>query len=221
MNRNLFTWPKKMVENIKRMDKIGRIIIIDNASTAEGTLDWYSSDKDLIIYRSKENLGNTGPWYSGIIKSFSSTSYIVTDPDLDLSIVPSDCMVHMRNVLINRPDLEKVGLSLLTQDVPHDSIYFNYELENLYWRCPKANWTFIGAAIDTTFCFYSASRLNDYKICGERLLPPYTARHIPWYYNSYRLSLDQEYIYYLKTSSHASSTKRMIDQFELVDLENL
>jgi hypothetical protein len=196
-----------MFEDLKTMDKIGRIIIVDNDSTYSRTLDWYSCEKDLIVYKNKINLGHTAPWYEGVIDRYDSKAYVVTDPDLDISNVPKDCLVHMRNVMVNSPDLEKVGLSLLTQDVPHDSLHFNYALEEMYWRCSRGSWTFHGAAVDTTFAFYSTSRFSDYKVCGERLLPPYTARHLPWYFNSDRLVKNEEYMYYLNNASDCSSFK--------------
>jgi len=56
INRNLCTWPKKMVEDIKSFDLLKRIIIVDNQSTYGPTLDWYDSEKDVIVHKLNENV---------------------------------------------------------------------------------------------------------------------------------------------------------------------
>ena len=43
-NRNLFTWPKAMVERIKEYDGVGEIIIVDNDSTYPPLLEWYATN---------------------------------------------------------------------------------------------------------------------------------------------------------------------------------
>jgi GT2 family glycosyltransferase len=49
MNFNLLTWPNQMVEDIKKFDNVGDIIIFDNGSTYEPLLEWYSTKPCEII----------------------------------------------------------------------------------------------------------------------------------------------------------------------------
>jgi glycosyltransferase involved in cell wall biosynthesis len=79
-NINLISWPKKMVEDLKKFDNIGEIIIVDNNSTYEPLLEWYSTKPCEIIY--SKNLGQSSPWINMIPEKWGFEYYVVTDSDL-------------------------------------------------------------------------------------------------------------------------------------------
>ena len=157
-NRNLTSWPKAMIQDLRRMNGCGPIVIVDNDSTAPETLEWYDSldsDKDIAIIYTRVNMGHTAPWMVGIPNALYSQygfrEYIVTDPDLDLSGCPKDTLIMLREMLHEMDPSpykykgegvfkdvqffckDKIGLGIRIDDVPGDALFFN-ECERQYWE---------------------------------------------------------------------------------------
>lgn len=97
-NRNLLTWPKAMVNKIQEFRSLAEILIIDNGSTYEPLLDWYVQLPHRVIRI--ENLGHVAPWVEEINNEIKTDFYVVSDPDLDISSVPNDCLEHLAMCLI-------------------------------------------------------------------------------------------------------------------------
>lgn len=205
INRDLVTWPRNMVNKIKLMEGINRIIVVDNDSSYEPCLEWYESDKDIEVIRLDKNVGHKCIWDLNIPGKMDSNHYIVTDPDLDISYLPNDTCVHLKECFDERRVLKKIGLSLSVDDVPSDTMYFFEEWEKRLWKVDGDDKVFY-APVDTTFAYYDSSRINRYYVGGARTKPPYTAKHIPWYYTQDMLKNDDEFLYYLKNASLSSST---------------
>jgi len=157
-NRNLVTWPKAMIQDLRRMDGCGPILIVDNGSTAPETLDWYDSlddDQDAAVIYTRTNLGHQAPWMMGIpnalFSQYGFQEYIFTDPDLDLSSCPRDTLLMLREMIYQMnpspykykgegvfKDVQffckdKIGLGIKISDVPDDALFFN-ECEKQYWE---------------------------------------------------------------------------------------
>ncbi len=176
------------------------LFITDEASTAPRTLrvlDELQADHGVTVHRHLRNVGpkrvRRYPQYWRVRRK----PFILTDPDLDLSRLPSDTIDLMRSVADDQ-NLRCVGLALDISD-PDDFLdgpYFEgksiVEWEARFWRDPvdlshlrpdiEAWW----APIDTTFAYYDFSRpkVRQIRIAGE-----YTVRHLPWH-KSYIKSLD-------------------------------
>ena len=209
-NRDLLSWPKKMCEDISKMSHLQEIILIDNGSSNRKLLQWYKECPYKVVFL--DNIGHTAPWDSGLINFIQTDFYVVTDPDLDLSQIPDDALLHLMNILKSHPELGKVGFSLLTDDIPENSPYFDhvnkYE-KSLQGTLTTEN-TFINAPVDTTFALYDRRILNEYKICGARTLFPYIAKHIPWHITK----ADDEFKYYLEHANGSSSSYKWFTGFE-------
>jgi hypothetical protein len=206
INRDLVTWPKAMIAKIKTMNDVDRIVVVDNDSSYEPCLEWYEEERDIEVLKLNKNVGHRCVWDLNIPEQMDSNYYIVTDPDLDISHLPDDTCVHLKECLDERPSLLKVGLSLAVEDVPSDTMYFFAQWEKYLWTVDSDDKVFY-APVDTTFAYYDSSRLNKYYIGGARTKPPYTAKHIPWYYTEDMLRKDEEFLYYLKNASLSSSLK--------------
>lgn len=206
-NRNLLTWPKAMLEEIKRFENVGDIWIVDNASTYGPLVEWMSGSPCKIL-RLAENMGHTAPWFSGLIHSLKSEYYVVTDGDLDLSNIPDDILRVLKDKLDNSPSLGKIGLGLDWRSVPNTSPYFNHMLkhEQLRWKKSEViNDVFVDIAVDTTFALYNRP---DYFIGGGSLSHPYVARHIPW--EIVDINENQEFKFYIENASKSSSYKTFL-----------
>lgn len=205
-NRNLLTWPKAMIKKIQNFDSLAEIIIIDNDSSYLPTLDWYKTLPHKVI--KLPNIGHKAPWIHEVNNQIRTEFYVVTDPDLDLSNVPNDCLTHLAMCLCRFKEYGKIGLSLDISAIPLDSAYYNHvnTFEKSYWDSPLISNLIRQAPIDTTFAIYNKKLLNTYKKCGARTDKPYTARHLPWDLTEH----DEEFSYYLKHANSSSSYVRFI-----------
>jgi len=212
-NRNLLQWPKAMCEKIMGLDGLHEIIIIDNGSTNKKLLQWYKACPFKVIFM--DNLGHTAPWVSGVLDYIETDFYVVSDPDLDLSEIPRDTLIHLHGILNDNPHLGKVGLSLSTDGVPKESPYFEHVLKNSYLNesLDIIDGRIKMFPVDTTFALYDKKTLNSYKICGARTIHPYTAKHLPWYV----VTPDEEYAYYLDCADSASSSYLKFTEYKKSD----
>lgn len=203
-NRDLFTWPKAMVEKISTYDGVGEIIIVDNGSTYPPLLEWYDTNP-CKIYR-QENLGHAGAWISGAVKETESEFYVVTDSDMGLENTPCDTLVYLFEKM-NDLGVDKIGLGLDWKAVPTDAFYYNrlnlYEKDR--WKNSKViDDIYLDVQIDTTFALYKS---KDYFIGGASSNFPYVARHYPWEFSKNTYEANDEFKYYIKHASSSSSFK--------------
>jgi hypothetical protein len=212
-NRNLLTYPKKMVEDLKTFEGVGEIILLDNGSTYEPLIEWYNSNPCEIIKTS--NNGHLSPWIIDLPKKLSSDFYVVTDPDLDLSETPKDSLVFLLEKLKSHTNYDKIGLSLKNWEVSIDSPYhqflkdwsvINWDTNSIY------DGLLVNQKIDTTFAMYHINKNYAGQSCAT--YKPYSVNHIPWEFTSKTImnmkEENYEYYYYLKNSNSSSSYKWFI-----------
>ena len=198
---NRVTLPKSMAEFLS--DNGCEVILIDNNSTYEPLLDWYSKCP-YKVYRLKENLGHKSLYTSGILDEYKDQYYYLTDHDLDLSGVPPDFQELLMKGFEN-PGVIKSGLSLKIDDLPNNP-YANIarEWESKYWERPRDANGFYHSEVDTTFALYDRGReysgfpATDDFFRAVRSPHPYTARHVPWYNTPENIT--EEEIYYIKST---------------------
>lgn len=173
----------------------------DNASTYPPLLEYLDSTKYHVV-RNEINLGHRGPWLSGLVTELGEDSpFVVTDPDvIPVETCPSDALDYFYSALVEYPEIDKVGFSLLLEDIPtHYSHRDDVQLwESQFWKNIHPS-GFYFAEIDTTFALYRAGEHHQSNKALRSPLP-YTARHFPWYQNSDAPT--EEQIYYVE---HADS----------------
>lgn len=206
-NRDIFTWAKNMVDCIGKFHSLSEIIIIDNASTYEPLLDWYSTNPCRVI-KLKDNLGHYAPWNCGFLGDID-TGYVVTDPDLGLDELPLDVLEFLQG---NISGLDKIGLGLDWQSVKQSSPYYHYlnNYEKQRWDSSRVDGlVYKDVAIDTTFAYYPKG-IKHYFIGGASTGFPYIAKHMPWYYSVEEREADLNFMYYLQHASSSCSYKRFL-----------
>jgi hypothetical protein len=200
-NYNRLTWTKAIAVEILRLG--GEPIIIDNSSTYPPLLEWYK-DCPYRVERLPKNMGSRAPWLSGVLdrELQKGERYVVTDPDLDLSKVPSDALDMLARGF--RYGVFKSGLSLEINDVPaklRGVMQVNgrtlEQIERAYWK-DRLDSQFWRAPVDTTFAMYRyAGKVTTFGrdfVRGVRSDRPYTAKHLPWYRTA--AEFDAEDLYY-------------------------
>lgn len=210
-NRDLYTWPKKMVEKIKTLNGVGDIFIVDNGSTYEPLLDWYETKPCEII--KVDNLGHTSPWLCGLVEKLG-TPYVLTDPDLDISNIPLDTLEYLNFILNIFSDKGKIGLALDWERVTPDLEYYNH-MRNLYYpvyNSPPVFPNVYNFSIDTTFALYNK---KEYFIGGYSVYGDYKAGHLPWYLTKEERENDKEFSNYLNNSDNSCSYKNFIKNYAI------
>ena len=215
-NRNLLEWPRQMLHDIQKFDNVGDIIIVDNNSTYEPLLEWYATNPCEVI-RLNENMNQSAPWLIGIPFDRKYEYYVVTDPDLDLSNVPKDCLNVLKEKLEKYKEFDRIGLSISTiPDIKEDKTLYYWVRGSLghYWdKTALEDGLLKRHIIDTTFGLYHISRNKSGSSCS--LDRPYSVRHLPWEITQHEMNnlkeLNPEYYYYLQNAEYACSFKRFID----------
>jgi hypothetical protein len=188
-------------------------VFVDNNSDYPPLMDFYHHAPFMVMHLNK-NYGHTAVWLPectvlerlGILDE----PYIVTDSDLDLSGVPADFLKVMQAGLNKYPKYDKCGLSLEVNDLPDTPEgRFIPQCEGRYWQRPLDE-VYFDAPTDTTFALYKAG-VREYNHNAIRVNRPYTAKHVPWYYDDLS-KLPEDEQYYFKTASERFSTgkKRLV-----------
>lgn len=178
-NRNWLTWPKQMALMLREDGH--EVIFIDNASTYEPLLDWYSSEK-FKVYR-LPNLGKDAGFISKIVLE-ETEPYVYSDPDYDLSMIPKDWDKILLEG-INKFNITKAGLSWIESTVPEENPAYTLDQFDKYPQgfiktCyPSIDGGWINYPCDTSFAVYRPK--TNFSISGIRKDFPYSGIHMPWH----------------------------------------
>lgn len=215
-NRNLLTWPKKMVTKLKTLDLVKNIYIVDNQSNYEPLLQWYNEllgDSVVKVIRLNSNLGHLAPWKCDDLKFVTKSLYVVTDPDLDIDDLPTDILETLRTKLQNNISLKKIGLKLkVGKDFDHNSIYYNHiqTYENKRWQKPNIQDEIaVDIHVDTTFALYTTD--THFIGGGSYIHNPVT--HEPWSFSLESIRSNKEFLYYIYTSNSSSSFQTFLKKY--------
>ncbi len=213
-NRDLYTWPKEMVNHILKYEYLEEIIIIDNNSSYYKTLEWYDNNNNFKVIRLNENLGHTAPWDIGMLDNINTDLYVVTDPDLDLSLTPTNTLTHLFHCLCMEPLYPKIGLGFKIDDLPVESPYYKWCSEG--WEFKRNLSTIINnlyrnIIVDTTFALYDRTKCNTYIKGGGSTIYPYIVRHLPYY----EIVPTIEFQYYLDRCNSSCTYKSFINRLNL------
>lgn len=213
---------------VKRLLKDGytNLIILDNASTESGLIEYLRHIKDerINVVFLEKNYGHGVLWechqFDDIIES---QYYVLTDPDVfPINDCPNNYVEVFYDILQKYPDKTKVGFSLKIDDLPN-SYPFKYDIirfESFYWE-KKLPYFFdiYDAPIDTTFALYKPGIIDKRKFCDAiRTGGEYVARHNGWYVTEQ--NQNSEYFKDGNISSTAMNSQAM-RTFQLVVISNL
>lgn len=201
------------------------IIFIDNGSTYEPLLDYY--DKcNLQVIRLK-NIGNRAAWDAGIVTNLDEY-YVSTDPDYDLSMVPSDWPEVLMEGFKQYPQYHKFGLSWDESQVPPenpawiaDEMYKYPQGHPLTWSSALPN-NWYNYPCDSSFAIHKPH--VPFDIGGIRKGRPYTGVHLPWHItlepsknpNARYVLMDEEIYYYFTHCENSSFTWARMWEFGML-----
>ena len=171
------------------------ITIVDNNSSYPPLIEWYKKCPVKLYGVGK----NVGPYVLNEIQEFkfitTKIPYVWSDGDVvPVSEAPKDFIEHMIEMAIEH-NIPKLGLSLVINDLPdnfknkqevikHESIFTTLgHIDSKYGKIWKA-------PVDTTFAVCRTPNCG-YNVNAYRMDWPYSARHMPWYYDSDNLPPDE------------------------------
>ena len=189
-----------------------KIYILDNASTYQPLLEYYSKleKQGIWVLKLRQNLGHTALWRSGILEKLDiRTPYVYTDPDvLPLEECPENFVADLLELLRKYPWLEKAGLGLYYEDITYFDAAAKQVWEKQFYQIQVEKEVYF-APLDTTMALYRDARhycIEEAVRTGGRLM----CRHLPWYYDYERLPEDERY--YLEHANESSTLRRDWDK---------
>ena len=180
------------------------IIIIDNQTTYQPTLDWYKESGVNVFYNNIDaTLYDTGTFYRlafelqhPVFSQIVSNFYVFTDSD----VVPEDCVpenfIDCMIDVCKETKVAKVGISLRIDDLPNTDFckhVINNETPMWMNKIPHEIYDIYQAAVDTTFAVYApyAKPLLNHNVI--RIGGEFIAKHMPWYYSIDNMPADEYY----------------------------
>lgn len=215
-----------MVRQLSDLNNLYRdnLVIVDNRSTDQETLDYLKKTKVKVYRRSQNN----GPWISKRTNPdlFDSLPdlFVITDPDLQLNQnTPKDFIETLIQISRSRK-CNRVGLALkLGDDTMIKSVYYDGkdidQWESRFWneKIEDPNYELYRADIDTTFVLInkdpgrSPDTRDHYNHDDIRVAGDFTCRHLPWYIDDTIHTVYQRYNLYIDASY--STTKKMYNSY--------
>jgi hypothetical protein len=213
-NRNLLTWPQKMVAKLRTLNLVKSIYILDNQSTYGPLLEWYDQlqhDPIVKVIRLDKNVGHTAPWKCSELNHLLNTLYVVTDPDLNIDNLPSNILEILSSKL-KKSNFQKIGLKLQTGPTFNNkSIVYQHiqDWEVKRWAKCSIQDEVANIDIDTTFALYKSS---NYFIGGGSYIHN-SVVHEPWSFSLESLQQNKEFLYYIYTSNKSCSFQTFLTKF--------
>jgi hypothetical protein len=194
------------------------IIIIDNYSTYQPLLDWYSTqtyatifhntltDNSCHAFRDLVLMGH--PLFTSIISNW----YVFNDSDIiPAKGVPANFIEHLIEYA-KKYGKSKVGMSIEINDI--DRSYplneWVYSYESTYWTNAiiDGDVELYPHPLDTTFAVHSPGTIPTWSDDTLRVGYPYVVKHAPFYYDPLNLPTDERYyIEHLNPNSSNWSSK--------------
>ncbi|WP_414617741.1 hypothetical protein [Dyadobacter sp. 32] len=194
-NRNRLTFLKALIGFLEAAD-YKNIIIIDNDSSYEPLLQFYSSCPYRII-RLDQNMGYNALEKIALYDEVKSSYYVYTDSDVVPDTgCPLDFLEYFYTILQKHPLVQKVGFSLRIDNLPD---HYRDKDKVIKWESQfyltEISKDIYSASIDTTFALHRPlSYISKKGIFSMiRTAAPYTAWHMPWYNDSNNLSDEEKY----------------------------
>jgi hypothetical protein len=196
-NRNLFIWPKALVERIQAEGHDP--VVVDGGSTYPPLLDWYATKPCEIVLLGR-HYSHHAPWQAMLPERMVEVGapYAETDPDLDISSVPKGFLEHLvEGFDRHRPWANKAALSIALDDLPDTEMgrRARYDQRWMWGQQVTPGW--YRCDTDTTFAVYRRDVGQWDGFDSVRAAVPFTCRHMPWYLDRPE-NFPEDFIYYLE-----------------------
>ena len=183
-----------------------KIVLIDNDSVYPPLVEYFAKTPYQVL-RLFRNVGHTSPWKINIIRALVPKDfYIVTDPDVIPSEeCPDDFLQYFLELHKKHFAHQKVGFGLRIDDLPDHyppkSLVIDWEKQ--FWKTELSKEVY-EAGVDTTFALYKPYTYFYIIHPSLRTGTPYTARHLPWYTDPKKVSVEDKF-YHARVDQNVNS----------------
>lgn len=230
LNRDRLNSTKSLVKCL--LDRhYTNIVILDNGSTYQPLLEWYSHQEECIIYYNKEvehnhyalhNLLHTkNEFFTDLLKD---SWYVFTDSDLILHDTVPDNFINDLITICSKYDKDKVGLGIHVNDINKELfsnndywelMSFMKDYENQFVQGGGPYGVSVIESEDNVCTLYDAPIDTTFAVCKPNSAPiasrncmrtgfPYLCKHLPFYYDL--KSYPEDELYYLRHISGNAQT---------------
>ena len=215
---NNYEYVDNTLKQIKKINEnyYKNIIIINNDSTCEDTINYLKNVKVKII-----NNSNNGPWvdinHNKHIYDTLPNKYVLTDPDLEYNQnIPRD-FIEQLSKLSDTYNTKKAGLALDISDFNkmYKDIYecgrniYNWEIQFWNNKIDNEKYDIYNSTIDTTFALYNKKFIKSEK--QIRVAGNFTTKHLPWYIHEDIINLKEKYLI-CKKQTNISTISRLVNK---------
>ena len=215
---NQYTYINKMVSQIEKYTN--DIVIVDNNSTYEPLLNYYSTYKYTLLKMDK-NYGHK-VYEQEFLKGIFGNLFIITDPDLEFNKKLPNNFIESLIKISNHHKAGRVGfaIEISSPNIRPELTYAGMPLklwEGRFWqgKIQDNNYELYNAPIDTTFCLLNTK--YNYNGLSIRVAGNFICKHLPWYIDYHKELLEDEYTKYLENNI---STNFWEDKFKLNNKQN-
>jgi len=211
---------KKCVKSMDKIETPHEIVFVDFNTTYKPTLQWMVDSGHEIYYERKIKDSSQLDLVCGPVEEYfkkhPKSKYVVTDCDIELNC-KGDILDKYSEILDStlspkdhpreKSPIGVVGPMLEVQDIPnHYPKKDMVQVSHLrFWQKGRSLYCGLEAIydqIDTTFGMYREGLKFKRLQMGLRTMPPYSAKHLPWYSKE----LTEDEVYYKKhNQNHISS----------------
>ena len=210
---NQYTYISKMVSQIEKYTN--DIVVVDNNSTYEPLLNYYSTYKYSLLKMDK-NYGHK-VYEEEFLKGIFGNLFIITDPDLEFNKKLPNNFIESLIKISNHYKAGRVGfaIEISSPNIRPELTYAGMPLklwEGRFWQAKiqDNNFELYNAPIDTTFCLLNTK--YNYNGLTIRVAGNFICKHLPWYIDYHKELLEDEYTKYLENNI---STNFWEDKFKL------
>ncbi len=170
---------------------LNRVVFVDNDSILPPLVDLFDNTEYQVLELAR-NVGHRCVWSAGVIRLLLPDDfYVVTDPDIVPATNQKNVLGHLYDIHSKYPDHLKVGLGLKIDDLPeHYTLKQDViKWETQFWSQPLEDGVY-ESGVDTTFALYKPYTYEYFIHPSLRTGEPYTAKHLPWYADSAKLTAE-------------------------------
>jgi hypothetical protein len=220
-----------MVQQLLKINEnfIENIIIMNNVSTCEKTIEYLKNTKCKVIQSPENTCPQIYENHHVYHKIYCSMPdyYILTDADLELNENLPKNFIEILIELSETYHFSKIGFALDISE-PDKMYNGNYSCPNFssncisdweskFWQSKIENneYEMYTGWIDTTFCLYNkkyfyagVNFLDAIRIAGN-----FTCKHLPWYKDPKVISIYENYLLYKKSNINISSIASCVTNY--------
>jgi len=217
---NNYKYVRNTIVQLKSLNILNDIIILDNKSDDSDTIEYLSQLEDVTVIWNETNNGPRITLDCNVnVYNILPDKFILTDPDLQFNTKLPYNFTDILAELSDKYNCYKIGFALDISDFDkmyqYDNYIFGmniYDWEKRHWgiKIDDKNYDLYIADVDTTFCLTNKNNIlgNYIRVAGD-----FTAKHLPWYVEDVFYNISSKIKMFTKDINTISTTFNMVSKY--------